>query len=377
MLHPPGHPTAETACQHCRGLPVGQVVHPAGQSDPQTGSAGQPRPYTGLVSRFLVTGALGCLGAWTIRELVEQGHEVVGLDLGTDDARLRAVFAPGSPDDVAGLTRVTADVTDLEGFERLVRDYGIERIIHLAALQIPFARANPPLGAKVNVLGTVTVFEVAAKCADQVGRVVYASSAAVYGPPSDYPPGPIPEDAWVKPRTHYGVYKLANEGTGRVYFEERGASSIGLRPYIVYGVGRDQGLTSYPTRAMVAALTGRDYRVPFSGVYAYQLARDVARMFIACALVPYEGAAVFNCPGTADTAAIVEAVEAEVPDARGRITMAPDRLPFPSEMEAVGLASLLPDFRQTPIAAGVRDSIHQFRSALDTGVLDPARYLDT
>ncbi len=335
------------------------------------------RPYTGPMSRFLVTGALGCLGAWTIRELLEKGHEVVGLDLGTDDARLRAVFAPGSPDDLAGLTRVTADVTDFDGLERLIRDYGIERIVHLAALQIPFARANPPLGAKVNVLGTVAVFEVAAKCADQVGRVVYASSAAVYGPPGDYPPGPIPEDAWVKPRTHYGVYKLANEGTGRVYFEERGVSSIGLRPYIVYGVGRDQGLTSYPTRAMVAALTGRDYRVPFSGVYAYQLARDVARMFIACALVPHEGAAVFNCPGTAETGAIAAAIEAEVPEARGRISLADDRLPFPSEIEAAGLAKLLPELRSTSIADGVRESIDQFRRALAAGVLDPARYLDT
>jgi nucleoside-diphosphate-sugar epimerase len=329
------------------------------------------------MARFLVTGALGCLGAWTIHELADQGHEVVALDLGTDDARLRAVFAPDDPAGLPGLTRITADVTDLDGLERLVRDHGIERIVHLAALQIPFARANPPLGARVNVLGTVAVFEVAAKCSDQVSRVVYASSAAVYGPPSDYPPGPIPEDAAVRPRTHYGVYKLANEGTGRVYFEERGVSSVGLRPYIVYGVGRDQGLTSFPTRAMVAAITGREYRVPFSGVYAYQLARDVARMLIAAALADHRGAPVYNCPGTADTAAIVETIESAVPKARGRIELAPDRLPFPSEIEAVGLASLLPDFRQTPIADGVRESIDQFRRALEAGVLDPARYLDS
>jgi hypothetical protein len=100
-------------------------------------------------------------------------------------------------------------------------------------------------------------------------------------------------------------------------------------------------------------------------------------MFIAAALVDHQGAPVYNCPGTADTAVIVETIESAVPKARGLIELAPDRLPFPSEVEAVGLASLLPDFRQTPIADGVRESIDQFRRALEAGVLDPARYLDS
>jgi nucleoside-diphosphate-sugar epimerase len=99
------------------------------------------------------------------------------------------------------------------------RDHGIRRIIHLAARQVPRCRQNPPRGASINVTGTANVFEVVRASAGQVERVVYASSAAVFGAPSLYPPGPIKDDAPPRSATHYGVYKVANEGrrasTGR------------------------------------------------------------------------------------------------------------------------------------------------------------------
>jgi len=110
--------------------------------------------------------------------------------------------------------------------------------VHLAALQVPFCRADPPLGARVNVVGTVNVFEAASK--RKLSHVVYASSIAVFdaaGTLSGHP------------ETQYGVYKRDNESTAAVFFAESGVSSIGLRPHTVYGVGRDQGLTSAPTVA--------------------------------------------------------------------------------------------------------------------------------
>ena len=68
---------------------------------------------------------------------------------------------------------------------------GATHLLHLAGLQTPTCRANPILGAKVNVLGTLAVFEAVKAVGSQIGRLVYASSAAVFGPPQDYPPGSL------------------------------------------------------------------------------------------------------------------------------------------------------------------------------------------
>ena len=191
--------------------------------------------------RFLVTGALGCLGSWTITSLIREGDKVVAFDLGEDDYRLRYLL---SDDEIATVDFVRGDIADLDALERIAAEKGITHIIHLAALQVPFCRDDPPLGALVNVVGTVNVFEVAKRHTDHVKRVVFASSAVVYGTASDFPPGPLKPDVVLRPGTHYGVYKQANEGTARIYWQNDGISSLGLRPYMVYGLGCDQGVTS-------------------------------------------------------------------------------------------------------------------------------------
>ena len=87
--------------------------------------------------------------------------------------------------------------------------------------------------------------------------VVYTSSIAVFADDDADPvSGRLTVEATGHPRTHYGVYKQANEGNARVYWLDDGVPSIGLRPMTVYGVGRDQGMTSGPTKAVVAAVLG-------------------------------------------------------------------------------------------------------------------------
>ena len=105
--------------------------------------------------RFLVTGALGCIGAWTVRELVREGVPVVAFDVGKDPRRLALIMAA---DELAKVTLVSGDITDLAALERGLVDHDITNVVHLAALQVPFCRADPPLGARVNVVGTVNVF---------------------------------------------------------------------------------------------------------------------------------------------------------------------------------------------------------------------------
>jgi len=106
--------------------------------------------------RFLVTGALGCIGAWTVRTLVRDGAQVTAFDLGSDRRRLRMIM---TPDELAKVSFETGDITDLDALAAALDRNESTNVIHLAALQVPFCRADPPLGARVNVLGTVNVFE--------------------------------------------------------------------------------------------------------------------------------------------------------------------------------------------------------------------------
>ncbi|MGI9253703.1 MAG: NAD-dependent epimerase/dehydratase family protein, partial [Thermomicrobiales bacterium] len=227
--------------------------------------------------RFLITGAFGCIGAWAVKRLVAEGVPVVTYDLPGRPARLELIM---EPEDLAKVTIVAGDITDAAAFEQCVIAHGITNIIHLAALQVPFVRANPILGAQVNVVGSAVVFETAKKHASQVNGVTYASSIAIYGPADRYEKGALPHDAEHFPVTLYGVTKEANEQWARIYWQDYQLPSIGLRPFFVYGPGRDQGVSSTPTKAMVAAAAGRDYHVSFGGTALYQHADDVAAAFI-------------------------------------------------------------------------------------------------
>ena len=140
--------------------------------------------------KFLLTGSMGCLGAWVLRQLVSEGVSVVATDLSTDPVRPRLLL---SEEELETISWQQLDVTDADAVSRMVAENGINRIVHLAGMQIPFCKANPSLGAAVNVQGTVNVFEAAR--ASNVKGVSYASSAAAFGPPELYPETPIPDDA--------------------------------------------------------------------------------------------------------------------------------------------------------------------------------------
>ena len=304
---------------------------------------------------ILVTGVLGCLGAWTARAALADGDHVVGYDLGEDRARLRLVLGADSE----RVTLVRGDITELEALERTLDEHEITRVVHLAALQVPFVRANPPLGMRVNVAGTVNVFDAVSRRLDRIPGIAYASSTAVYNA-SD--PSPAPETGGTSPTTLYGVSKLADEGLARVYAADAGLPSVGLRPYVVYGPGRDQGMTSGPTAAMLAAVRGEPYEIGFTGTAQYDYAPDVARAFLLAAHDPAAGAAVYNAPGVAASVEeIVEVIRALVPGAE--ITWSGDRLPFPAELEAVGFDRAVGTFPRTPLAEGVAATIAHFRDA--------------
>jgi nucleoside-diphosphate-sugar epimerase len=311
-----------------------------------------------LAERTLVTGALGCVGAWTVKALLDDGEEPVGYDLGGDDARLRLVL---SEEELARVTLVPGDVTDGEALGRALDEHEVTRVVHLAALQVPFCRADPARGAHVNVFGTVVVFEAVKARRDRIPGLAYASSTAVYNA-SD--PSPAPESGGAAPSTLYGTYKLANEGTARVFWADDRVASIGIRPYVVYGLGRDQGMTSGPTLAMVAATRGESYEIGYGGTAQYDFAPDVGRGFALGARAATEGAHVANFPGEPSTMAeVAAAIEEAVPEAEGRISWKADRLPFPDSLEGTLLEQLVGPLPRTSLADGVRATIEHFLRA--------------
>ena len=302
-----------------------------------------------MPDRTLVTGALGCLGAWTLKALIDDGEDPVAYDLGDDTHRLQLVL---EGDELKRITLVKGDVADSGALGRALDEYEVNRVVHLAALQVPLCKADPALGARVNMLGTVCAFEAVKERGDRIAGIAYASSTAVYNA-SD--PSPAPEVGGSAPSTLYGVTKLANEGTARVYWQDHGVASIGIRPYVAYGPGRDFGLTSGPTVALAAAIRGEPYEIDYGGTAQYDFAPDVGRAFARAARAATEGSHVANFPGVVATMPeVVAAIEDAVPDTAGTITFRDDPLPFPAELEAEELERLVGPLPRTLLVDGMR-----------------------
>ena len=307
---------------------------------------------------YFITGAQGCIGSWIVKALIERGDNVVVYDRSNDSRRLSAIMAA---EDLEKVRVVLGDITDGFSVADALRYAGAKRVIHLAGLQVPTCRLDPVGGAAVNVMGTLNLFEAAKESG--VERVVYASSAAVYGLNDD--DVALDETAQVEPSTHYGVFKRANEGNARVYFLDHGVNSVGLRPLTVYGVNRDTGLTSDPTKAMKAAVMGQPFHIRFSGATDFQYVRDTAAAFIACADRAPEGAHVFNLHGeTVTVDRIVELIGSE------SITFAGPPIPIAPAMDDSAIRRVLTDLPSTPLEVGVRETMERFAALRDECRLD-------
>lgn len=310
-----------------------------------------------MSSTHFLTGALGCIGAWVVRRLIDRGDRPLVFDLGGEPARLKDLLDPEEFDQVLFLQ---GDVTDTEAVHRALAESGAEHVIHLAGLQVPFCKADPPKGAAVNVLGTLNVFEAAKRCG--LKRVAYASSAAVYGKDDLGAGGAAPdEDVACHPGNHYGVFKAANEGNARIYFQDDGISSTGLRPLTVYGVGRDQGMTSDPTRAAKAAVLGRPFTLRFSGSTDFLYAKDCADAFIAAAERGPKGAQVYNLHGeTHSVASVVDRLRELCPQA-GELVIDGPELPIPPQMDGSRIERELGPLPRTSLEDGLGETVNRFR----------------
>ncbi len=303
---------------------------------------------------FLVTGSGGCLGSWVVKHLVDRGERCVALDRERDPERLRRI---AGEERLAEVVSLAGDIVEEGLLAGVVAEHGVTRIVHLAALQIPFVAADPIGGSLVNVVGTLRVLEAARSRSGPVRGLVYASSAAVFGPGG-------------RPATLYGVFKVANEESARIYAEDYGVPSIGVRPWAIFGPGRDQGLTAAPTLAMKAAVLGEAYHIPFGGRVDLQYADDAARTFVELARLDARGAAVYNLRGSVvDVAEVVAVIEEARPQAAGLITHSPDAIPIDPELDDTGLRRVLPDPPRTPLPVAVEQTLRFFERERERGRL--------
>ena len=312
-----------------------------------------PVDRTSFDGPVLVTGAGGCIGSWTLTLLVKAGVPVVALDLSGDRRRPGLLM---SPDELEEVPWLTADIADTEAVADAVARHDVRAIIHLAALQVPFCKADPVAGAKANVVGTVNVLEAARH--HGLKRVVYASSIAAH---SFFEGAP-----WLA--TLYGAYKLCDELIARTYAEDWDVPSVGIRPGVVYGVARDQGLTSKTTVAILAAAAERPYTVPFSGAVSALHAGEVASAFIRSVSEEREGARVFDLNGRPTSVAEwLEIIRGLAPGAQLRIEG--DPLPFPADLSDEPIRAYLGDYGPMPLEEGIEETLAAFKRLLTVGAL--------
>ena len=180
-------------------------------------------------ARVLVVGGAGFLGSHIVDQLTDSRvSEIVVLDnfvRGTRENLRDAVRDPR-------VSVVEGSVTDLDLLRRLME--GTDYAFHLAALWLYECVNEPRSALEVNVVGTYNVVEAAAD--EGVRKVVYSSSASVYG---DAAFTPMTEEHPFNNRTMYGATKIAGEQFFRAFNEQRGLEYVGLRYMNIYGPRMD------------------------------------------------------------------------------------------------------------------------------------------
>ncbi|MFT3720449.1 NAD-dependent epimerase/dehydratase family protein [Pseudorhodoferax sp.] len=291
--------------------------------------------------RILVTGGSGFLGQRLAHRLLARGLRVRVMDL---PGALPATQGPADP----ALQWQAGDVRRAEDVRAALA--GCDGVAHLAGLLTPACLADPVRGAEVNLIGTLQVFEAAR--AQGLDRVVYASTAGVYGPEPGHP----------LPVTHYGAFKLAAEGAARASWHAHGLASVGLRPYVVYGPERAQGVSAGPSLACCAAALGQPCTIGYTGAAGLVYVDDVARAFEHALLdAPARGAQVFNLAGTVHTVdEVIAEIRRQVPGAR--LDAAGPPLGIAPDIGEDGLDAWFPDRPRTTLADGIAATLAHYRN---------------
>ncbi len=234
---------------------------------------------------ILITGGAGFIGSHTVDLLLESGCQVRVLDNLSSGSR-------GNLPRSSRLQLIHGDILDRKTVQ--IATEGVNHVLHLAAqVSVQKSVDNPIQSCQQNILGFLTILDAAHKVG---ARLVYASSAAVYGEPVELP---IKETNPISPISPYGLEKVTNEQYASLYTRLHGTSQLGLRYFNVYGPRQDptSPYSGVITKFIHMLLAGRSLTVRGDGLQERDFihVRDVARANVAALSSDYVG--VLNIAG--------------------------------------------------------------------------------
>lgn len=296
----------------------------------------------------LVTGGSGFIGSWVLCELLQQGHRAVVVDVQPAPNRWQRIIG----DQCRHLIWADAALTDRDALLRALETNAVTHIIHLAALLTPQCQQDPWRGCHVNVLGSTAVFD-AARCYGKVQAISYASSYAVYGPETV-----ATSTDSNRPPMFYGAFKQAVDLITEQYWRHCSLPSVAVRPHVVYGPERDQGLTAGPSLACKAAITGESYNIGYTGLVGYDYVEDVARAFVRAAFECPPGATVVDLESQpATTEDFVREIEALVPTSQGKLSVNGPAIPSNIPPHPNYISTVFSDWQTTSLREGIQRTL--------------------
>lgn len=323
-------------------------------------------------SRILITGGYGCIGSETAKWLIRHTDaDVILCSRKISAERTERVFHDV---DRQRITAIEADVTDGPAMQRIMEQQQISAVAHLAALQTPDCNAHRDLGLQINLAGTQNLIEAIKASQRDLSRLVFASSIAVYGPRADYPAGQVPMLADPRPVNVYGIWKLAAEHLCRLFQADTGVPTVCLRPGVLFGPGRDAGLTASPTTAMKCLALGMPYEIPFASRQDYLYAPDVGAAFGNALVEPFSGYGIFTLPSQTLTTAEIVSLLRQATDSLEAIqsfdvTVGQAEVPFICDLDFRPFLEAFPNSPLTPMESALRRSVEVFIEQANRGWL--------
>ena len=297
--------------------------------------------------KVAIYGGSGFIGSWITKFLLNNNFQITIFDKETNKDLLNRIIGQN----VEKIDFVEGDILEYETVLKTAQDH--TALINLVGLMTPDCSNNPKLGNKVNIIGSINVFEAAleAKC----NLVIYTSSGGVYGQKDKI--NPFPE-------THYGAYKLAIEGIARAYNLENKLNSFGLRPFVVYGPGREIGGTASISLACKAVAQDNEYKIEFGGKAGFVYVEDIANIVLKILDSLPIGAKVMNINGiTEEVVNIVEYLNSFTTNKK--ITNHDYTLPIVDEILGNGPMDYFKNFRFTDLKTGLEKTISYYKDSLE------------
>lgn len=307
--------------------------------------------------KFLVTGGGGFIGRRVVRNLLARGIPTVVADwsaVGLSESGPLVSFAQ-------------CDVAEFSDVARCFRQHpDITHAIHLAYLMSAEVEANPHLGARVNVVGMVNLFEAAVN--HKVERLVFTSSETVYGASQRvYGERPVKESDYCAPADHfytYGVMKILNEFMAQKYVQRHGVSMACARPPVVFGHGRKRGSVLWAEQFFSLPAIGQPVALPFSAETrdCWVYVDDCAEQLVRLALKPTLAHFAYNSTGQAIRAGdLANVVRRWAPDAQITFDESRPGTPLVDDLDGSRLTEEI-GFAPRPIELGVLAHMNEARA---------------